>query len=231
MMSQNNPMRFGSEVESAVIQTGLPDFQMAHGAGLVTDQSRFRPVVPHEPAPRQVFGVTATSLNSYRDLTFRTATFGISDPAFISQLDALGTSAVVDIGAQTDCSPRSTALMSSRFVLGILYDELVDHGQCTLGGIIMHSSDVRGNVQTTPFIAENFADYLEKQFSTRRMKVSESIYSIVSSKGRLAKKRSAEPGALDAVSKKMLGAYGMYTANAVRRDGPVVVERPLVAQI
>jgi len=109
-------LQFRSEVETAVVRTGLYDFDAAHGAGLVAEPDKFRPLFPTQfdgAALRVILGVTTVSLDYNNEATFRTATFGTDDPAFINQIDAVGTSSVVKVGSHTDKQPKTAALQSS----------------------------------------------------------------------------------------------------------------------
>lgn len=234
MQYSNAPMTFVSEVESGVILTGLPDFELAHGAGMVADTQRFKMLVPNEddaPERRRIYGVTALSLDYEGSATFRTATFGIQSPEFISQVDALGTSKIIEVGTVSDRTPRVASVITSKVFLSGYFEKLQERGRCTLGGTIIQAGDQEGTLAIRPFISTAFDELLEKQTHSRLGRAGSGIRVALSPKAREVRKNMEERGWTDHKATQKLGLYALVTSSAKKRGGPVVVERPFIAQI
>ncbi len=232
MTSRDEPLHLGNEVEMAVIYQGLPDFQLAHGASLVADPSQHRTFFGDERvALRQIYGVTAVSLDSAGETSFRTATFGARNNAFVNQIEAVGTNGVIDLGTSSGQYPRLGALVNSNLMLRVIFDEVGEPNGCTLGGIIVIPGEKKNTLTTRPFISETYAQFAEKMSARRIVKVADGIRRLISPTSKERRKTLDERG-IDPITTQTIGNFLLMSSRAKKRPGgPVVVERPFLATV
>lgn len=235
MANPERALQFGSEIQSEVMMTGLPDFDLAHGAGIVGDPSQFELIFPpedHEPSERKVQGITVVSLDSAGAVTFRTATFGIDFPGHIAQVDNLGNDRLLGLRPAPEAKPKAS-FNSSTLVLKGYFASVNKRGYCTLGGVIVHEAEQEGFIGTQAFMSSTLAEFLDTAPDKRIAKLGLAVGGVLSPRLREAKRKIANGGKSDdeIAAQRKAGVFVDLTANATKRGDPVVVKRPLTAVI
>lgn len=235
MPDRTRPLAFPSEVERAVLDAGLYDMQLAHGAGLIADSSRFDILFAPEnveASERNVRGVTTIALSGTGEATFRTATFGISDRAHIAQVDMLGSNKVIDLGVQADKAPRFSKIANSTFTRKALFELYRERGLCTLGGAVVVEGDQENTVMALPFAASAVLNHLAETTGSKAAKVGSFIHRLRSEESRERQQKFKEGLGPDPKKLAAVGTFMLLISGAVQRPGgPVVVERPFTASI
>lgn len=227
-------LRYTNEVEQAVINAGIGDLELAHGAGLIADPYAFDllPQESHEVRERQVVGVTAVSLDRRGEATYRTATFGVTAPDSVVAVEARGSSRVVDLGVATDKRPRRTALSTYRPVMEARYAAAQQRGRCVLGGTVVWL-DYDNHLQSRSFMSAHFRDVLLEDIDNPVMQklavgAAKVIRAVRSPKGSFAGRQMSREERMTAAAWTV---YIETVSKAKRRSGPVVIDKPFVATL
>lgn len=232
MASGELSMRYPGEVEEAIRSSGLSsDLQLAYGASVAAEPSRYRYLSQDEPrqGPEQpALGVTAVSLNQSGDVTFRTATFGIEkhDP-LVAIVDSIGTDSILRIAGAADNRNGERSFTNSGPVLPSLYKKINENGQATLGGIIIREKakddDGRMLLENSRFVTERAYDSFEELIKNPVTK----FLALAFRRERARRKQCAENGQ-DYNTALVQSMFILAVSDAKKRGDPVVVDRAFV---
>jgi len=201
-------LRSGFEVEQAILAADETEAALAHGAGLITDPDFFVQLADtpdHTPEERFIAGVSVVSVDPKGTSSFRTVTFGDTDPAYTAGVDATGSRQITEHGAAAGSRWRM------RFASGVARDNYAEEmpaSERTIGGVVVYVLEERNLVIARPFIS----GVLNRIIETHLQKLS-----------------AAERGANDLAKKTSV--YMSFVRGASKRGGPVVVEQDFIATV